>query len=448
MHALLDRPSRRLGPVLLAVLLAAAGLVGTAGPVSALGSAPPDATYHGAVVGGGLNRPVAGLAVTPSGSGYWLVASDGGIFAFGDAVFRGSTGALRLNQPIVGMAATPIGNGYWLVASDGGIFAFGGATFRGSTGALRLNQPIVGMAATPSGNGYWLVASDGGIFAFGDAVFRGSTGALRLNQPIVGMAPTATGGGYWLVAADGGIFAFGAPFLGAMGGRCIPDRVVGLATSRRAEGYRMAGRDGLVFAFPDGASYAFAAERAGCQPVRWNPCAPVPYVVNPAGGPPNALALARAAAEQAARASGLDLRFSGVTDEPVLAQRPLVQSRYGNRFAPLLIAWAPPAEIGEAAGFGGIVTVRGRTAPVQVVSGFAYVARQLGRPGQTNGDALQIGVLLHELGHALGLDHADETLQVMNSVGDAGRPITSYLDGDLAGLDRVGRRAGCLPPVD
>ena len=405
MHALVDRPSRRLGPVLLAVLLAAAGLVGTAGPVSALGSAPPDATYHGAVVGGGLNRPVAGLAVTPSGSGYWLVASDGGIFAFGDAVFRGSTGALRLNQPIVGMAATPIGNGYWLVASDGGIFAFGDAVFRGSTGALRLNQPIVGMAATPSGNGYWLVASDGGIFAFG------------------------------------------APFLGAMGGRCIPDRVVGLATSRRAEGYRMAGRDGLVYAFPDGASYAFAAERAGCQPVRWNPCAPVPYVVNPAGGPPNALALARAACS-AARASGLDLRFSGVTDEPVLAQRPLVQSRYGNRFAPLLIAWAPPAEIGEAAGFGGIVTVRGRTAPVQVVSGFAYVARQLGRPGQTNGDALQIGVLLHELGHALGLDHADETLQVMNSVGDAGRPITSYLDGDLAGLDRVGRRAGCLPPVD
>jgi hypothetical protein len=37
-------------------------------------------------------------------SGYWLVASDGGIFAFGDAVFHGSTGATRLNQPIVGMA--------------------------------------------------------------------------------------------------------------------------------------------------------------------------------------------------------------------------------------------------------------------------------------------------------------------------------------------------------
>jgi hypothetical protein len=43
------------------------------------------------------------MATTPTGQGYWLVASDGGIFAFGDAPFRGSTGALRLRQPIVGM---------------------------------------------------------------------------------------------------------------------------------------------------------------------------------------------------------------------------------------------------------------------------------------------------------------------------------------------------------
>jgi hypothetical protein len=127
---------------------------------------------------------------TPAGSGgYRLVASDGGIFAFGDARFLGSTGGMALNRPIVGMASTRSGNGYWLVASDGGIFAFGDAVFRGSTGATRLNQPIVGMAATPSGNGYWLVASDGGIFAFGDAVFRGSTGAIRLNRPVVGLAP-------------------------------------------------------------------------------------------------------------------------------------------------------------------------------------------------------------------------------------------------------------------
>ena len=84
------------------------------------------------------------------------------------------------------MAATPDGKGYWLVASDGGIFTFGDATYFGSTGAIHLNEPIVGMAATPDGRGYWLVASDGGIFTFGDAPFLGSTGGVPLNKPIVG----------------------------------------------------------------------------------------------------------------------------------------------------------------------------------------------------------------------------------------------------------------------
>jgi hypothetical protein len=73
------------------------------------------------------------------------------------------------------------------VASDGGIFAYGDAGFYGSTGSKALNQPIVGMDISPKGKGYWLVASDGGIFAYGDANFLGSTGGMPLNQPIVGM---------------------------------------------------------------------------------------------------------------------------------------------------------------------------------------------------------------------------------------------------------------------
>jgi outer membrane protein assembly factor BamB len=178
----------------------------------------------------GLNEPVVGMAATPDGGGYWLVASDGGIFSFGDAKFFGSTGAIHLNQPIVGMAATPDGGGYWLVASDGGIFTFGDAKFFGSTGAIRLNQPVVGMAATHDGRGYWLVASDGGIFTFGDATFFGSTGAIRLNRPIVGMEATPTGAGYRFAAADGGIFNFGdAPSDGSLGGQHLNQPIVAMA---------------------------------------------------------------------------------------------------------------------------------------------------------------------------------------------------------------------------
>ena len=65
--------------------------------------------------------------------------------------FYGSAGSLKLNKPIVGIAATPDGKGYWLVASDGGIFNYGDAGFYGSTGSLKLNMPIVGMASSPTG---------------------------------------------------------------------------------------------------------------------------------------------------------------------------------------------------------------------------------------------------------------------------------------------------------
>jgi cell wall-associated NlpC family hydrolase len=157
----------------------------------------------------GLAHPVVDIVSTPDGGGYWLVASDGGIFSFGDAKFYGSTGALALNKPIVAMAPTPDGGGYWLVASDGGIFSFGDAKFFGSTGALVLNKPIVAMAPTPDGGGYWLVASDGGVFTFGDATFYGSTAADPSPDPAERVVPTPSGQGYWIEDQNGTMYPFG-----------------------------------------------------------------------------------------------------------------------------------------------------------------------------------------------------------------------------------------------
>jgi hypothetical protein len=158
-----------------------------------------------------LNKPIVGMAATPSGQGYWQVAADGGIFAFGDAPFHGSTGSLTLNSPIVGIVSSLSGNGYWMVAADGGMFAFGDAGFHGSMGGHPLNQPIVGMARTPSGQGYWLIAADGGMFAFGDAPYLGppvsdfpawGIGA-DTPAPIVGISEgSLLGVGYTIVADD------------------------------------------------------------------------------------------------------------------------------------------------------------------------------------------------------------------------------------------------------
>ena len=246
------------------------------GTVNGVGGAPllggANVFQFGFIAGGvtpPINGTVVGIARTPDSNGYWLAASDGGVFAFGpgylstgDAGFYGSMGGTHLNQPIVGIAATPDGNGYWLVAQDGGVFAFGDAGFYGSMGGAHLNGPIVGITATADGKGYWLVASDGGVFTFGDATFRGSLGGAPLSRPIVGVAADPNGSGYWLVAADGGVFSFGAPFFGSLGGTNLSAPVIGIGSSAKGEGYYLVGADSAVYAYGD-AEYLGAPTRQG-----------------------------------------------------------------------------------------------------------------------------------------------------------------------------------------
>jgi hypothetical protein len=202
--------------------------------------------FFGSMGGMPLNEPVVGMAVVPDSGGYYEVASDGGIFAF-NAPFYGSMGGKPLNAPIVGSAFDTLTGGYYEVASDGGIFAFN-APFLGSMGGKPLNKPIVGIAFDPASGGYYEVASDGGLFAFG-APFLGSTGNLTLNKPVVGMAVDTTTGGYYEVASDGGLFAYGAPFLGSEGGSPINKPVVGMAFDYATGGYYEVASDGGIFAF-------------------------------------------------------------------------------------------------------------------------------------------------------------------------------------------------------
>ncbi|MHB8680648.1 MAG: hypothetical protein ACYDA2_00935 [Acidimicrobiales bacterium] len=204
------------------------------------------APFAGSMGGRPLNAPIVAMAWDPQTGGYWLVGSDGGIFAF-NAPFLGSMGGHPLNAPIVGMAYDAATGGYWLVAADGGIFAFN-APYYGSMGGHPLSQPIVGMAYDAATGGYWLVAADGGIFAF-DAPFLGSMGGHPLNKPVVGMAYDAATGGYWLVASDGGLFAFGAPFAGSMGGQHLNQPIVAMAYDPDTGGYWEFASDGGVFAF-------------------------------------------------------------------------------------------------------------------------------------------------------------------------------------------------------
>ena len=135
-----------------------------------------------------LNGPVIVSVATPTGHGYYMVGSDGGVFTFGDARYRGSTGAMRLTKPIIGLAPTPDGHGYWLVASDGGIFSFG-APFRGSMGAAPLDHPVVGAVAF--GDGYLMVGSAGAVYDFSDKPYYGSLTGRHTSAAILALAVSA-----------------------------------------------------------------------------------------------------------------------------------------------------------------------------------------------------------------------------------------------------------------
>lgn len=87
---------------------------------------------------------------------------------------RGAHPMPELAAPIVAIAQRPQGDGYWLVAGDGGVFAFGNAHAGWGLGAKHINAAIVDAFSSHTGNGLTLVGADGGVFTFGDAPFHGS----------------------------------------------------------------------------------------------------------------------------------------------------------------------------------------------------------------------------------------------------------------------------------
>ena len=117
---------------------------------------------------------MVGIAPSPDSTGYWIVASDGGIFTFGDAASTGPWAPRSTSPWWVWPPPRRAGTGWWRRTAGSSPST---TPFLGSTGAVELTKPVVAMVATPDGRGYWLFASDGGMFAFGDAEFYGSPAA-------------------------------------------------------------------------------------------------------------------------------------------------------------------------------------------------------------------------------------------------------------------------------
>ena len=239
-------------------------LVGSDGGIFTFGSAQ----FYGSMGSVRLNRPVVGITPTADRGGYWLDASDGGVFSFGDTHFYGSIPGLglspagsgaphSLNAPIVGMVPSIDDGGYFMVASDGGVFAFGDARFAGSCpGIGGCAGSAVSVMPDASGDGYWLVTNLGAVYGFGDAQYLGAPG--NTGSPITSAVRTANGGGYWILDAAGHVHGYGnAANLGNDTNNVDPfgNAASAIFTDIPADGYGVVTSDGTVQAFGGVPSY-------------------------------------------------------------------------------------------------------------------------------------------------------------------------------------------------
>ena len=234
-------------------------LVGSDGGIFTFGDAP----FYGSTGSLKLQRPVTGITPTADHGGYWLVASDGGVFTFGDAGFYGSIPGLglapsgssnsdRLNAPIVGMVPSADGGGYFMVAADGGVFAFGDAKFEGSCPSIGgCSGAAVAVMPDASGDGYWLVTSTGRVYAFGDAASYGAPGPQTV--PVTSAVRTTDGAGYWVLFANGVVDAYGdaKDFGGPIGSVNTSDPTTTIFTTPDGGGYWVASANGSVFTYGD-----------------------------------------------------------------------------------------------------------------------------------------------------------------------------------------------------
>ncbi len=234
-------------------------LVGSDGGIFSYGSAQ----FYGSAGNLALVRPVVGIAPTATRTGYWLVASDGGIFSFGTTQFYGSlpqdgygpadsSSPKPLAAPIVAMVPSSDDRGYFMVGSDGGVFAFGDATFAGSCPSIGgCSGAAVAVIPDATGDGYWLVTVTGHVYAFGDAVNYGQPGPE--SEPVTSAVRTPDGKGYWILYANGMIVPYGdAGSFGSPAGQAGGSNpTTAIFTTSSGNGYWVATANGTVYNYGD-----------------------------------------------------------------------------------------------------------------------------------------------------------------------------------------------------
>jgi hypothetical protein len=200
---------------------------------------------------------------------------------------------------------------------------------------------------------------------------------------------------------------------------------------------------------PRGSSndYRFLAVIGG-DPVRWNPCEPMHYVIDPGLASQGSLDDVYTAIARISAATGIPFVYDGLTSEiPERDRSPVETQEYGERWAPLLIAWVRPDQTdiafsGDGHDFAAVARpLTAPTDPRQFVSGWIAVNQLDPNPPGWDEPGDQGPTVLHELGHIMGLDHVSSKAELMEPSGGL---VTDLGPGDREGLAQVGWPAGCL----
>jgi hypothetical protein len=204
--------------------------------------------------------------------------------------------------------------------------------------------------------------------------------------------------------------------------------------------------------------HAFLEQLSDGTPYRWNPCQPIHYVVNPDHEPAGAPTVVQEAIHRVSTATGIRFIDDGTTVETADQQIGSVFQTTipGPRYLPLLITFVTGnhfnflADTRRAIAFG--MPYRGDGDAVYTyVSGVVVVDTAEPVPVDFATRYSLGPVLMHELGHVMGLAHvgaADELMWSPTVRNHAPSPDLSQTDwgpGDLEGLRLLGRSAGCLP---
>jgi len=184
----------------------------------------------------------------------------------------------------------------------------------------------------------------------------------------------------------------------------------------------------------DGGSYAFVATTSSGDPVGWNHCKPIRYVVNPTGAPEGWEDVVSGAVGTVTDASGFEFQYAGTSVDRSSSRRRTDTADP----PPVLISWADSAEVpdleGATAGIGGSTPARVQRR-VQYVTGLVVLDTEAYDRMELLGDrASEVLILSHELGHVLGLDHVEDVDELMNA---EYRGQSGFGPGDRTGLARL-----------